>query len=99
MHARTLTAVPQLELFILLQVMDLLTTIAGLRLGAQEVNPVIRQMMRVGTLEGLLLCKVLMIAMAAVVLWHQRARVILVVNYMFALLVVWNLVQLMKIPV
>ena len=98
MHARTLTSVPLLEVFIFLQLADLLTTVAGLRLGAQEMNPVVRLMMTFGTLEGLIFCKLLMVSMAAVVLWWQRSRVILIVNYLFAMLVVWNLMQLVKVP-
>jgi hypothetical protein len=97
MHTTTLTSVPLLEVFIFLQLADLLTTVIGIRFGAQELNPIVRQMMSLGTVEGLVLCKLLMISMAAVVLWYQRSRVVVIVNYLFAALVVWNLTQLLKL--
>ena len=100
MDTKTITRAPLLELFIFLQLLDVLTTLTALKLGAQELNPFIRQMMAAaGTFEGLLACKLVVIAMAAVVLWNRRARVIVAVNYLFAVLVVWNLVQLLKGPV
>ena len=100
MDAKTITRAPLLELFIFLQLLDVLTTLTALKHGGQEINPFIRQMMgATGTFEGLILCKVLVIAMAAVVLWNRRARVIVTVNYLFAGLVVWNLMQILKVPV
>ena len=85
--------------FVFLQLLDFLTTVVGLKWGAQELNPFIRHVMRMGPLEGLLACKLLILAMGVVVIWYQRHRVILIVNYLFAMLVVWNLTQLLKIQV
>ena len=100
MDTKTITRAPLLEIFIFLQVLDVLTTLTALRLGAQEINPFIRQMMAtVGNLEALLVCKIAVVILAAIVLWHRKARVIVTVNYLFACLIVWNLTQLLKAPI
>ena len=99
METRTITRWPIFELFLFLQVLDVMTTLTALRLGGQELNPFIQRMMTLaGSVEGLLLCKLLVIAMAVVVLWRGRQRVVVTVNYLFAFLVVWNLFQLLKVP-
>ena len=99
MNARTVSTVPLLLSFVFLQLVDFLTTVVGLKWGAQELNPFIQHVMRMGPLEGLLACKLIILMMGSLVIWYQRHRVILVVNYLFAVLVVWNLSQLLKIPV
>jgi hypothetical protein len=98
-NARTVSTVPLLLSFVFLQLVDFLTTVVGLKWGAQELNPFIQHVMRMGPLEGLLACKLIILMMGSLVIWYQRHRVILVVNYLFAVLVVWNLSQLLKIPV
>jgi uncharacterized protein DUF5658 len=85
--------------FVFLQLLDFLTTVVGLKWGAQEINPFIRYLMWMGPLEGLLACKILILLMGAIVLWYDRHRVILIVNYVFAVIVLWNVTQLLKIPV
>ena len=40
------------QLFLCLQVLDLLTTLVGLRLGLQEVSPFVRHLMRVHPAVG-----------------------------------------------
>ncbi|MEK7404719.1 MAG: hypothetical protein AAB225_06390 [Acidobacteriota bacterium] len=47
--------VPVMELFAYLQLLDLLTTLAGLRLGAQEVSPFIRMTMQFDAGVGLMI--------------------------------------------
>jgi hypothetical protein len=89
---------PIVQTFVFLQLVDLLTTIMGLKWGSQEFNPFIRSLMQVGLLEGLLACKLLVLVLAGVMIWYERVRVLLVVNYIFAALVIWNLVQLLMIP-
>ena len=97
MNAQTVTPAPLLEVFVFLQLLDFLTTIVGLRHGAQELNPFIVQMMSIGTVEGLVVCKVAMLLMALVVVWYGRLRVIATVNYVFAAIVVWNITQLLRL--
>ena len=98
MNIKSANTLPLLLTFVFLQLLDFLTTMVGLKWGAHEMNPVILHFMRMGPLVGLLACKVLILALGAVVIWFQRRRVILAVNYLFALLVIWNLTQLLAIP-
>ena len=86
MNTRAMSTAPLILTFIFLHLLDFLTTVIGLRWGAQEMNPFIKQLMRMGPLEGLLACKLLILGMGAVVIWYQRHRVILIVNYLFAVL-------------
>ena len=85
---------PSLTLFIALQVLDILTTMIGLQLGAQEGSMFIGRLMSVGPLAALLICKILAVFLAAVAMKFKRPRVIVILNFWFALLVSWNLVMI-----
>ena len=99
MNARGMSTVPLMLTFIFLQLLDFLTTVIGLKWGAQEINPFIRRLMWMGPIEGLLACKILILLMGGLVVWYERHRVILIVNYLFAVVVLWNVTQLLKIPI
>jgi hypothetical protein len=86
---------PVIELFVFLQLLDALTTLVGLRMGAQETNPTIRYFMQLGPVYGLLICKVGVFLLGAYCVWGQRQKVLRAVNYIFAAIVVWNLTQLL----
>jgi hypothetical protein len=79
------------QLFLYLQVLDLLTTMVGLRMGLQEVSPFVRQLMRVDPTLGLLGAKLLAIGLGGYCLWANRHRLISWINYWYAGLVAWNL--------
>ena len=79
------------QLFLYLQVLDLLTTLVGLRLGLQEVSPFVRHLMRLDPTVGLLASKVLAVVLGGYCLWTQRHRLIGWINYWYAALVAWNL--------
>jgi len=79
------------QLFLYLQVLDLLTTLVGLRLGLQEVSPFVRHLMRLDPTVGLLASKVLAVVLGGYCLWTQRRRLIGWINYWYAALVAWNL--------
>jgi hypothetical protein len=87
-----------LALFVLLQVLDLMTTMIGLRLGAGEANPWVVGLMRV---HNPLVC--LMVAKAAALGWgvlcliRKKPLAIRIVNYMFAGLVMWNLFVILRV--
>ena len=87
-----------IQVFVFLQLLDVLTTVLGLKLGAQELNPVIRQFMEAGPLVGLAISKAAVLVLGGVVIWMQRQRVLVTVNYLFGVLIVWNLSQLLLIP-
>jgi hypothetical protein len=81
---------PYLRIFLYLQVLDLLTTLIGLRSGAAEAGPFVLWLMRLGPTTGLLLSKLVALALAAICLWW-KPRVIRWASYWYALLVIWNL--------
>ena len=60
-------------LFVLLQVLDAVSTVLALRHGATEANPVLRWLMgRLGVPVALVLGKLLMLALMVLsVLWHE----------------------------
>ena len=83
---------PSLTLFIALQTLDILTTMIGLQLGAQEGSLFIGRLMQVGPLAGLLISKIMAVFLAALAMKFKRPRVIVILNIWFAVLVAWNLV-------
>ncbi len=84
-------ALAQYQLFLYLQVLDLLTTLVGLRLGLQEASPFVRHLMHLSPTAGLLACKLLAIVLGGYCLWAHRHRIIHWINYWYAALVAWNL--------
>ena len=85
---------PSLTLFIALQTLDILTTMIGLQLGAQEGSLFIGRLMQAGPLAGLLISKILAVFLAALAMKFKRPRVIVVLNFWFAVLVTWNLAMI-----
>lgn len=82
-----------IHLLVFLQVMDFLTTLIGLRLGAQEVNPIVRHFMGWGPAAGILIAKALAFAVGGFLVWLRglrRDRVVTALNYIFAGVVLWN---------
>lgn len=79
-----------------LQVLDLLTTLAFLLHGVQEGNPLVRMMMRMtaNPLNGLLLVKLMAVALGVYCWKLGRSRVLARINIVFALIVAWNLAAL-----
>ena len=85
-----------LELFVFLQILDVLTTLLGLRLGAAEANPAIRFMMTAGPVAGLIMGKSLAFGIGAVCVVTGRMRAIGWLNYWCAALVTWNFLILFR---
>ena len=79
-----------LQHFLLLQLLDVVTTIIGFEVGLSEASPFIRYMMQVGPIAGLLLSKVVAILLAAFCIASGRYQVIRYVNFWYAALVAWN---------
>ena len=86
-----------LELFLFLQLMDVLTTWLGLRLHCAEASPFIRYLMHLGPVMGLLGAKLIAVLLGAFCVWRQRFRVIQMINYFFAALVTWNMAMLLLV--
>ena len=71
--------------------LDILTTLMGLRAGAQESSFFIGRLMHLGPIQALLLAKIFAVALVAVALRMKRGRVVVFLNYWFAAVVTWNL--------
>jgi len=79
-----------------LQVLDLLSTLAFTLHGVREGNPLVRLVMHFTTnpVSGLVLVKVIALALGLYCWKLGRQRLLLRMNVMFALVVTWNLAAL-----
>jgi uncharacterized protein DUF5658 len=80
-----------LWIFVSLQVADLGTTAAVLRLGGVEENPLVRHLMAFGPLEGLILAKLVTVAIGVGCFLATKPRALRLANFVFAAIVAWNL--------
>ena len=85
-----------MELFLFLQLLDVLTTILGLRLGLGEASPFIRFLMNMGPLAGLLASKVVAVVLGGICVYLGRFHVIRWINYWYAALVMWNMALILS---
>jgi hypothetical protein len=86
-----------IEVFLYLQVLDILTTLIGFSLGNGEASPMVRLLIRWGPLNGLLISKIVAVAVAAVCLILRRRKLILWINYWYAAVVAWNLYTTLQV--
>ena len=77
--------------FVALQLLDVLTTILGLRVGAHEGNYLVAQFMRWGPALGLLIAKFLGFLFLLLAFVAGRMRVLRLLNLWFLCIVAWNL--------
>jgi len=82
---------PSLSVFVFLQILDVLTTLIGLRLGAGEASVFVARMMHLGPLPGLMISKLLAVMLVLIALRHHQPRVVVLANFWFAGIVTWNL--------
>jgi hypothetical protein len=85
-----------IQVFIYLQLLDLITTLLGFRLGASEASPFIRTLFVFGPALGVAMSKCLALGLGGVCVWLKKDRIIGWINYWYAGLVVWNLVVIMR---
>jgi len=85
-------------IFIYLQLLDLLTTLVGFRLGAKEASPFIRLLMEAGPAVGVLTSKMLALGLGAVCVYYKKNHLMRWVSYWYGGLVVWNLMILLATP-
>lgn len=90
---------PMTQVFIYLQLLDLLTTLVGFKLGAAEASPFIRALMHTGPAMGVLLSKALALGIGGVCVYSGRPHLIKWITYWYGGLVVWNLMILLHTPV
>ncbi len=80
-----------LQIFLYLQVLDLLTTLVGFRFGAAEASPFIRVLMQWGPATGVLLSKIGAVALCGLCIWMNKKHLVQWISYWYAGLIVWNL--------
>lgn len=89
---RTPFPTPSLTVFVALQVLDILTTLMGLQMGAQEGSMFLGRLMRAGPVAALLIAKIIAVLLVSVAIKFKRPRVVVFLNYWFTAVVTWNLV-------
>jgi hypothetical protein len=83
---------PAIQIFVYLQLLDFLTTMAGFKDGAYEVSPFIARLIHSSSpLLGLAASKVIGLAIGGLCIALNRVRLVSWINYWYAGLVVWNL--------
>jgi len=86
-----------IEVFLYLQVLDILTTLIGFSLGNSEASPFVRLMVHWGPFTGLVLSKILAVGLAFTCLLLHRRKLIVWINYWYAAIVVWNLYTTLRV--
>lgn len=86
---------PLTHIFVYLQLLDLLTTLVGFKLGASEASPFIRMLMEAGPVMGVTLSKLLALALGALCIYGNRMHLIRWASYWYGGLVVWNLMVML----
>ena len=84
--------------FIYLQLLDLLTTLVGFKMGAGEASPFIRLLMEAGPVAGVVGSKVLALALGAYCIYIKKQHLIRWISYWYCALVVWNLIVMLTAP-
>jgi hypothetical protein len=81
--------------FVILQVLDILTTLLGLQMGARETSVFLGRLMRAGPVAALLIAKIIAVLLVAIAVKFKRPRMVVFLNYWFAAVVTWNLAILL----
>jgi len=83
--------------FIFLQAADVATTMTALQMGGDEKNPLVMHLMPIGSLQGLILSKVIVLAVAVAAVLAGKYHVLRWSNALFAGVVVWNLIIITRL--
>ena len=84
-----------IQVFVGLQLLDLLTTLLGFKLGAAEASPFIRMLMHAGPTAGVVLSKVLALALGGVCIYAGKSHLIRWISYWYGGLIAWNLMVML----
>ena len=89
-----------LLIFLLLQALDVATTVIVLRMGGSEQNPFIARFLALGPIQGLIVSKIVVVAVATgAALLLQRPNAIRWANVVFSLIVAWNITVIARLAV
>lgn len=83
------------QVFIYLQLLDLLTTLVGFKLGAAEASPFIRTLMHLGPAFGVAASKVVALGLGGVCIYTGKHQLLRFITYWYGALVVWNLIVML----
>jgi hypothetical protein len=83
------------QVFVYLQLLDLLTTLVGFRVGAAEASPFIRLLMHAGPAMGVATSKVLALGLGALCVYMNKPHVIRWTTCWYGCLVTWNLLVML----
>jgi Domain of unknown function (DUF5658) len=86
------------QVFIYLQLLDLLTTLVGFKMGAGEASPFIRVLMQAGPAAGVAASKLIALGLGALCVYLKKQHLIRWATYWYGGLVVWNLMVLLAVP-
>jgi len=84
-----------MEVFFYLQALDFLTTLIGLKLGIPEASPFIRSLLHFGPGVAVAASKIVALVLAVLCLKLNRSHLLRYVNYWYAAVVVWNLLNIL----
>ena len=84
-----------IEVFFYLQALDFLTTLIGLKLGIPEASPFIRSLMHFGPSVAVAASKIAALVLAGACFKLKRSHLLRYVNYWYAAVVVWNLLNIL----
>lgn len=84
-----------IEVFFYLQTLDFLTTLIGLKMGIPEVSPFIRSLLHYGPSVAVAASKVVALALAFLCFKLKRSHLLRYVNYWYAAVVIWNLLNIL----
>jgi uncharacterized protein DUF5658 len=86
-----------LQVFIYLQVLDLLTTLIGFKFGASEASPFIQHLIHISSpAVGVAASKLVGLGIGAICVATHRVRMLTWANYWYAALIVWNLSMILS---
>ncbi len=85
---------PSLTVFVALQVLDILTTMLGIHMGASESSFFIRRLMVAGPVGALLISKLFAVVLVLIALKMRRPRVVVFLNFWLIAVVGWNLLMI-----
>jgi hypothetical protein len=84
------------QVFLYLQMLDVITSWLGFRVGLSEASPFVRLLISFGPMAGLLATKLIALVLGGFCVWSGRFQVIRLINYWYAALVVWNLALILS---
>ena len=83
--------------FIFVQFADFMTTMIALHTGGFEMNPFVSRLMVIGSLQGLILSKVVILGIAVAAVRLGKVRILRLINILFGAVVLWNLTVIARL--